>query len=111
MTDTLFRKLQERLDLYSMGFPATASGIELKILRYLFSEDDAAMFLALSHSLETPEAVASRLGQPVDDVASRLDDMAERGLLFRVKKDTGAKYGAIPVRAWPVRIPGQEPRS
>ena len=66
MTDTLFRKLQERLDLYSMGFPATASCIELKILRYLFSEDDAAMFLALSHSLETPEAVASRLGQPVD---------------------------------------------
>ena len=79
-----------------MGFPATASGIELKILRYLFSEDDAVMFLALSHTLETPESVASRLGQTTDDIAVRLDDMAERGLLFRVKKETGAKYGAIP---------------
>ena len=53
MSEDIFRKLQERLDLYSMGFPATASGIELKILRYLFSEDDADMFLALSHSLIT----------------------------------------------------------
>lgn len=96
MTDSLFRKLQERLDLYSMGFPATASGIELDILRYLFTEDDAAMFLALSHNLETPEGVASRLAQAADDVAARLDEMAERGLLFRVKNDTGARYGAIP---------------
>jgi len=96
MTDNIFRRLQERLDLFSMGFPATTSGIELKILRYLFSEDDAAMFLALSHSLETPESVAERLGQPLDEVATRLDDMAERGLLFRLKKETGSRYGTIP---------------
>ena len=96
MSEDIYRQLQGRLDRYSMGFSATASGIELKILRYLFSEDDADMFLVLSHSLETPESVASRLGKSVEDVAARLDDMAERGLLFRVKKDTGAKYGAIP---------------
>ena len=96
MSDNIFRKLQKRLDLYSMGFPATQSGIELKILRYLFSEEDAAMFLALSQTLETPESVASRLNRPVDEIAAQLDGMAERGLLFRLKKQTGALYGAIP---------------
>jgi electron transport complex protein RnfB len=96
MTDSIFRQLQERLDLYSMGFPATTSGIEIKILRHLFSEADAAMFLSLSHTLETPSSVASRLGQPEDAVAALLDDMAERGLLFRLKKETGVRYGAIP---------------
>ena len=96
MADTIFRRLQERLDLFSMGFPATASGIEIKILRHLFSEEDADLFLNLSHSLETPAAVASRLGEPEAAVAARLDDMAERGLLFRLKKDGGARYGAIP---------------
>jgi len=96
MSENIYRKLQERLDLFSMGFPATDSGIELKILRYLFSEEDAGMFLALSHTLETPASVASRLEQSIEDTAARLDDMAERGLLFRVKKETGAKYGAIP---------------
>ena len=96
MTETIFRRLQERLDTYSMGFPATASGIEIKILRHLFSETDAGMFLAMSHVLETPASVAARLGQPVDVVAAQLDAMAERGLLFRLRKETGARYGAIP---------------
>ncbi len=94
-----------------MGFPATASGIELKILRYLFSEEDAAMFLALSHTLETPDAVASRLGQSTADIAARLDDMAERGLLFRVKKDSGARYGAIPFVHGLFEFQVKDPRS
>ncbi len=96
MSDNIFRRLQERLDLFSMGFPATDSGIELKILRYLFSEEDAAMFLSMSHNLETPDAVAQRLGKTEDAVAAQLDDMAERGLLFRLKKESGSRYGAIP---------------
>ena len=96
MSEDIFRQLQKRLDLYSMGFPATSSGIEIKILRYLFSEEDAAMFLAMSHSLEAPDSVAARLEQPVESVARRLDDMAERGLLFRIKKEEASRYGAIP---------------
>jgi len=96
MSDDIYRRLQERLDLFSMGFPATDSGIELKILRHLFSEEDVAMFLSLSHNLETPEAVAQRLGQAEDAVAAQLDAMAERGLLFRLKKENGSRYGAIP---------------
>jgi Fe-S-cluster-containing hydrogenase component 2 len=50
----------------------------------------------MSHTLEAPAAVAARLDQPADSVAARLDDMAERGLLFRLRKDGTARYGAIP---------------
>jgi H+/Na+-translocating ferredoxin:NAD+ oxidoreductase subunit B len=96
MTEDIFRQLQQRLDLYSMGFPATGSGIEIKILRYLFSEEDASLFLAMSHNLETPDAVAKRLERPVKETAVQLDAMAERGLLFRLKKGAGSRYGAIP---------------
>ena len=32
MSNPIFRTLQERLDEYSMGFPKTQSGIEIKIL-------------------------------------------------------------------------------
>ncbi len=96
MTDGIYRQLQKRLDLYSMGFPSTDSGIELKILRYLFSEDDASMFLALTPKLEAPQAVADRCATPAQDVAARLDDMAERGLLFRLKRGRSVRYGAIP---------------
>ncbi|MBI5585253.1 MAG: 4Fe-4S dicluster domain-containing protein [Deltaproteobacteria bacterium] len=96
MSEDIYRTLQQRLDQYSMGFPATESGIEIRILRYLFSEQDAALFLALSPALETPEAVAARLGRPLEDVAGQLEDMALRGLLFRLEKKGTVKYGAIP---------------
>jgi len=79
-----------------MGFPATESGIELKILKHLFSEADAVMFTALSPMLESTQTVAARLDRPEAEVAARLDDMAEKGLLFRLKKETGSLYGAIP---------------
>jgi len=96
MAESIFRELQERLDKYSLGFPATESGIELDILKRLFSEEDAAMFLALTPRLESPEDVAAHLDRPVDDVAARLEDMSQRGLLFRLKRGDSIRYGAIP---------------
>jgi len=96
MGEERFRELQRRLDQYSMGFPATASGIELKILRRLFSGDDADLFLCMTHQLEAPGAVAARLGRPEEEVSARLEEMAERGLLFRQRRAEGARYGAIP---------------
>lgn len=96
MQTDIYRQLQKQLDQYSMGFPATQSGIELKILRYLFSEADAMMFTALTPMLENAETVASRLGRPAAEVSAQLDNMAERGLLFRLKKKTESRYGAIP---------------
>ena len=96
MSENMYRQLQQRLDFYSMGFPATESGIELKILKYLFSEDDAKMFLSLSHKLEMTSSIASSLNQPLEKVTAHLDDMAERGLLFRLKKADSVKYATIP---------------
>jgi len=96
MQEKVYRQLQKQLDQYSMGFPATESGIELKILKYLFSEADAVMFTALTPMLEIAQKVASRLDRPEAEVAAQLDDMAEKGLLFRLKKEAGPRYGAIP---------------
>jgi ferredoxin len=92
----VFRTLQQQLDRYSIGFPETESGIELDILKHLFSEEDAALAVQMSPALETPEKVAARVGRPVDDVGRHLDDMAERGLLFRLRKGGVDRYGASP---------------
>ncbi len=94
MHKKIYRKLQEQLDGYSLGFPATESGVELEILERLFSEEDAEVFLALSPVLDTPENIADRLGRDSEAVGSKLDDMAERGLLFRFRKDGNPKYAA-----------------
>ena len=96
MTQDIFRKLQKQLDQYSLGFPATESGIEIEILKRLFSEQDVRMFLNLTPLLETPEKIAGRLNQPVGEVTEKLVDMASRGLLFTLKRGDTIKYGAIP---------------
>ena len=96
MSEDIFRRLQQRLDMYSMGFPATKTGIEITILKKLFNQKDAEMFLNMSPKLEEPESVAQRLGSPVEEVAGQLEDMANRGLLFRLRKGESVKYGASP---------------
>ena len=95
MSQNTFKQLQEQLNFYSIGFPETATGVENKILKELFTEDDACLFLSLSHRLEKPESVAQRVCRPLPDVAEHLEDMAARGLLFRVKKGDSVRYAAI----------------
>jgi Na+-translocating ferredoxin:NAD+ oxidoreductase subunit B len=96
VANDIYRTLRERLDTYSLGFPATESGVEIEILKRFFTEEEAELFLALSPFLDTPEAIAQRLGKPVSLLAGKLEDMASRGLLFRLKKADVSKYSAIP---------------
>ena len=94
MPSEIYYRLREKLDQYSFGYPTTQSGIELKILEKLFSEEEAEMFLSLTPQLQTPEEVAQRTGRGLDDVATLLEQMAEKGLLFRLRKENVSKYGA-----------------
>jgi Na+-translocating ferredoxin:NAD+ oxidoreductase subunit B len=96
MTAKVYYQLREQLDQYSVGFPSTESGVELKILEKLFSEDEAEIYLNLSMMLETSEAVARRTGRDPDETARSLERMTEKGLIFRLKQGEAYKYGAVP---------------
>jgi electron transport complex protein RnfB len=96
MYNDVYYRLRDQLDQYSVGFPTTRSGVEMKILEKLFTEEEAEMYLNLSMMLETPQAVAERTNQDQDHVAALLEGMAEKGLIFRLKKGESAQYGAVP---------------
>jgi NAD-dependent dihydropyrimidine dehydrogenase PreA subunit len=96
MGKSIFRRLQEQLDQYSLGFPATDSGIELEILKEMFTENEATLFMSLSAKLETPEAVSQRINRPVEEVGAQMENMAQKGLLFRRRQGESAEYSAIP---------------
>ncbi len=96
MAELIFRKLQQQLDLYSLGFPAASSGVEIKILEKLFSLSDAELFLKLSPKLELPEEIALKVNMSVDQASDTLADMADRGLLFSLNKSNQIRYAAIP---------------
>ncbi len=95
MTDAIYSKLREQFDQYSVGFPATKSGVEIKILKKMFSEEQARMYLDMTMMLEDPAAVAERTGRDAVQVAQLLETMASKGLLFRKRSGEQVKYAAV----------------
>lgn len=94
-TADVYQRLAKHLDDLPAGFPATVTGVELRILRRLFTEDEAEMALLLSVFPEAPESVAARARRPVDETARRLEEMARKGLIYRLdSSDGGRRYSA-----------------
>ena len=83
--NNIYERLRDRLETMASGYPATPNGVELKILQKLFSEEDAALFLKMAPEPDTAQELALRLEAGVADTAARLEDMARRGLIFRIK--------------------------
>ena len=94
--NSIYKRVQERLDTYSFGFPATKSGVEITILKKLFSESDAEFFLNLSQKLESVDDISARLNLPVEQIRITLENLTGRGLIFRQDSNGKIRYGAIP---------------
>ncbi len=90
----IYIKLRERLDQLSTGYPATPAGIELRILKKIFTEEEARLFLHLSPALESPDDIAVRLGCDSESLAGKLEQMAKKGLIFRLRKGPSVRYSA-----------------
>ena len=92
----VYERLRERLDDLATGYPTTDSGVEVRILRRLFTEEEAEFFLRLSPLLVTPEEVAKRLDRDPKEAADLMERMAKKGLLFRQRKNNSVRYAAVP---------------
>ena len=78
----LYRQLAQHLDRLPGGYPATESGVELRILRRLFSAQDAELALHLTLIPEEARVIAHRARLSVSETEQRLEDMANRGLIY-----------------------------
>jgi H+/Na+-translocating ferredoxin:NAD+ oxidoreductase subunit B len=97
--DDLYRALQRHLDRMPVPYPATESGVEISILKRLFSPEDARLALCLSVIPEPAAAIHRRAGRatPRAALVAALDGMAERGIIQRVTTRRGALYGKAPL--------------
>jgi NAD-dependent dihydropyrimidine dehydrogenase PreA subunit len=86
MTD-IYQRLAKHLDNLPAGFPATESGVELRILKRLFSPQEAEIALGLNMMLEPVDTIAERLSRHPEDLAPILEEMSHKGLIFRSFKD------------------------
>jgi len=79
----LYRRLQKHLDALPVAFPATGSGVELRILKRLFTPEEAEVALGLGATPEPLEKIHGRLpGRTREDLERTLDRMVEKGAIF-----------------------------
>ena len=94
MAEGIYEKLREHLDSLPTGYPKTQSGVELKILRKLFTEEEAEMACQLKMVPETAEQVAERLGRNPKAALDLLSRMSQKGLILRVRFNGATHYMA-----------------
>jgi Na+-translocating ferredoxin:NAD+ oxidoreductase RNF subunit RnfB len=82
--DDTYRQLQQHLERMPIGYPSTKSGIELKILKQLFTPKDveiAMMLGALPDNIDKIHRRAKKTGISKNDLEEKLDDMVKRGII------------------------------
>jgi Pyruvate/2-oxoacid:ferredoxin oxidoreductase delta subunit len=85
-TESVYRRLQQHIDNMPIAFPATESGVELRILEHLFTPEEAEMALHLSAIPEPIEKIHSRAkktGIELKDLKKGLRNLAKKGAIIR----------------------------
>ena len=98
MSEESYKKLREYINENSRGFPETPSGVGVKILKRLFSEEDAKIVLRLkpSQEQETADQIAKRTGLDKNTVEKELESLSKKGLLFRIRRGNTTIYNLAP---------------
>lgn len=94
-TENVYRRLQQHLDQMPVGFPATESGVELRVLEHLFTPDEAEIALCLSVFPEPVERIHARVGKQDVDLGrlqATLEDLAARGNILKTRADGEPRY-------------------
>ena len=78
MTD-VYQRLAKKLDKLPQGFPTTESGVELQILRKIFSVEDAGTALHLGPIPKTAAKISKRLKKSESETRETLESMKNRG--------------------------------
>ena len=86
MATDVYEKLAEHLDNLPGGFPKTKSGVEMRILRRLFTQEDAEFALHLKGVPEEPRVIARRAKMEVDEAARLLGEMEKKGLVLGTRR-------------------------
>jgi electron transport complex protein RnfB len=95
----VYRDLQTHLDKLPIGFPSTKSGVEIRILKHLFTPDEAELACHLSMIPEPLNRIYDRFDKrkiAVDELERALDRMMAKGSIMGTKTANRKLYGLMP---------------
>ena len=82
MTEAIYQRLAKHLDDLPGGFPRSESGVEMRILRRLFTEEEAELAPHLTMRPVLAAKLAKHLERDPEAIAKLLDEMSRKGLIF-----------------------------
>ncbi len=98
--DRVYRDLQQHLDKQAVGFPATKSGAEIRILKWIFSPEEARLALHLTYkptSLDRIRELAEGSGIPRERVEDMLANMVKHGAIERAEREGTWYFWTLPL--------------
>jgi len=96
LVDEVYDQLAEALNQLPNGFPRTRSNVEIRILKKIFSPEEATIAGQLSGSQKSVESIAKKVGLSVKEAEAKLTKMAKRGLLWYEDKDEKPTFRLAP---------------
>lgn len=84
MSENVYEKLAKVLDSMPQGFPPTPDGLEIRILKKIFSEEEAELFCKLKLKFETVDQIAERTGLDKEYLEKKLTEMWKKGQIMGV---------------------------
>ena len=91
MADEAYCRLREILDSMPHGFPATSDNLEIKILKKIFTKEEAEVAVRMKLKYENADAIAARTGLDAEYLKMILPRMANQGQIF------GVTVGGVPI--------------
>jgi electron transport complex protein RnfB len=82
MVEDVYERLAKFLDDLPAGYPRTKSGVEMRILRRLFTPEEAELAQHLTLLAEEARVIARRARIPVGEATQRLQEMGKKGLVY-----------------------------
>lgn len=96
MSDDIYEHLAEALDRLPNGFPRTPSGVEIPMLKKIFTDQEALIAGQMGRDLETAEEIAGRTGIALEGIKIQLKGMVKRGLVWVRKHNSAVCYRLAP---------------
>ena len=101
MRQEIYRQLQKHLDHMPVPFPETESGVEIRLLKHLFNEEEAGITLKLSALPEPIEKIHSRFKKGEiarEKLVEILNGLFEKGAIMAIQSQgEGSLYSKLPL--------------
>ncbi len=92
----VYRDLQKHLDTLPIGYPSAESGAEIRLLKRLFTPEEAKLATQLSWLPESPKQIYERVkktGMSIEELELMLDRMFKKGLISKRTEKGEKLYG------------------